>query len=156
MIDHVARTKAQIEACLKRGQWQQIVKIGGFKSEQEARAHHQVGYSKKVEPIIDDKPPLSMRQADKIERLKQEQVKPAHMPPRVIDRTADDAKWVANIRSRLADLGLSSQELSLSMRKDKAYVSNELGTSGRRSENTRANIECALRVLETSLLKAAE
>jgi len=141
-MDHIEKTKAQLAACARRGQWNHVMAIGGFRTVEAAKVA--MGYSKSPEPVLlppSPAEPLSAKQALKYQ---------APPPPRV----RDDRAWVDDVRRQMDELSVTASELSLMMGYDKNYVASMLAPKGSRGPTARDRIERTLKGLYA--LRAAQ
>lgn len=140
MTDHLAKTRAQLEACARRGQWAHVLAIGNFKSVEAAKSG--MGYS-----ILDVEPVIKAPERPKPLKAYPEP-KSVHCPRTGAKVTPAPRGWVAEVRQRVSALKMSLAEFSALLGKSESYMSNCLGPRGHCPHGTRIQIEAQIIRLE--------
>lgn len=140
MTDHLAKTRAQLEACAKRGQWDHVMAIGGYKSRDAAKSG--MGYT-----ILDADPVIEAPARHKPLKAYPEP-KSVHCPRTGAKITPAPREWASEVRQRVAALSMSLAEFSALLGKSESYMSNCLGPRGHCPHGTRIQIEAQIIRLE--------
>lgn len=147
-IDFRAKTKAQMDACARRGQWYYVKRLGGFKSEEAAREAYK-GLT--IIPQSTYKPNIKLPERNTTGMISAA----VSMPEKVfsnsqgIDVQPASRAWVLKCRGRIAALGLTLGEVGRSMGHNKSYLPNRFMPTGHCSPEAKAMIEAHLDYLET-------
>ena len=157
MTDHLAKTRAQLEACARRGQWAQVAKIGGFKSEEAAKdtfSHiRRVSTQSQIPWLRQNVKDPSRDTTGMVSAC-------VSMPAKTfnnsqgVDVQPASREWVLKCKSRIAAMGLNLGDVSRSMGMAKSYLPNRFMATGHCSPQAKALIEAHLDYLETVVKSA--
>lgn len=136
VTDHLAKTRAQLEACARRGQWDHVMAIGGYKSRDAAKSG--MGYSLiDIEPVIKTEPmPF------------QTYPEPNPIISGSCKKTPAPRGWVVEVRQRIAALKMDLSEFSVLLGKSKTYMSTLLGSERHCPPGARIQVEAQIIRLE--------
>lgn len=149
-IDFRTKTKDQMDACARRGQWFHVMRLGGFKSEEAAREAYS-GLT--VIPRPTYKPNIKLPERDTTGMV----AAAVATPEKVFSVqqgamvTPASRQWVLKCRGRIAGMGLRIGDVSVSMGRAKSYLSNRFMSTGHCSDDAKAMIDAHLDYLETQV-----